>query len=81
MRKTKEENFLLKLHELALIQGDIHTSIDCYLVGEKLGFGTASVNNIVQVLASCHFIKKDGDKKVHLSDNGVVLVNQLMSES
>ena len=77
MKNTKEEKFLLKLHDLANIKGDPFMPIDRHLIGKALGFGEPSTNNIVKVLSLSHLIKKIGDKKVHLTDNGHVLINQL----
>ncbi len=81
MKNTKEEKFLIKLHDLASRKGDAFSPIDCHLVGKELGLGVPSTKNIVKVLAMSHLIKKSGDKKVHLTDNGHVLINQLKSES
>ena len=80
MKSTKEEKFLLKLHDLAIVKGDPFTPIDKNLISKALGLGEPSTNNIIKVLSMSHLIKKIGDKKVHLTDNGHVLINQLKQE-
>jgi Mn-dependent DtxR family transcriptional regulator len=79
MKRTKDEQFLLKLHELALLQGDPFHSVDKYAVGLAIGQNSRGVDNIVRHLAQANFVKKEEENEVYLTQNGLNLV-QLLNE-
>ncbi|MBS0615845.1 MAG: hypothetical protein JSR58_04760 [Verrucomicrobia bacterium] len=68
---TKDELYLLKLHELALRKGDPTTPIDRYEVGKAIGQHDKSVDNIVNLLAQTNFIKKGDGKEIFLTPHGL----------
>lgn len=72
MSKTKEEKFLIKLHEM-------NDNQDFYEVGHAIGLNDSSIKNIVRILQQSNFIKKIDDNKVCLTSNGQSLVNTLIN--
>lgn len=77
MKKTRDELFLLKLHEVALKFGDFEQEVDKYMVGKQIGQNEKGVDNIVRHLAQANFVKKGDDNSVYLTENGLKLVEQL----
>ncbi|MES2345434.1 MAG: hypothetical protein V4494_05820 [Chlamydiota bacterium] len=76
-KTTKDELFLIKLHELALIQGDAFHTINKYAVGREIGQNERGVDNIVRHLAQANFVKKEEENGVYLTQNGLNLVTLL----
>lgn len=74
---TKDELFLLKLHELALEKDDPEIEIDRYLVGRAIGQNDHGVDTIVKHLAQANFIKKGEGNSVYLTPHGLWLVEHL----
>lgn len=77
---TKDELFLIKLHELALLQGDFSQEIDRFAVGRAIGQNDRGLNAIVVLLAKANFIKKGEGMAVYLTALGVDLVKILHTE-
>ncbi len=77
---TKDELFLIKLHEMAMAQLDLQREIDQYVIGRAIGQNDKGVNTIVNLLAQANFVKKCGDNLVHITSNGVRLVEHLLVE-
>ena len=77
---TKDELFLMKLYELASIAGDPQQEIDRYVVGKAIGQNDRGINAMSVLLAKANFIKKGQDTAFYLTDNGLKLVQQLLSE-
>lgn len=78
---TKDEMFLMKLYELASIAGDPQQEIDRYVVGKAIGQNDRGINAMSILLAKANFIKKgQQDMAYYLTDNGLRLVQQLLSE-
>jgi hypothetical protein len=77
---TKDELFLLKLHEMALKQGDSETEIDRFAIGRAIGLHDRAIDNIVRHLAQANFIKKATDAAIILTPHGLNLVHQLIEE-
>jgi Mn-dependent DtxR family transcriptional regulator len=77
---TKDELFLLKLHEMALKRGDIWAEVDRIAVGQAIGQNDRAIENIVRHLAQANFIKKGEEKGVYLTDNGLRLVLELLED-
>lgn len=72
--KTKDELFLIKLHELALLQGDSESEIDRFTIGRAIGQNDRGVNAIVVLLAKANFVKKGEGDNVYLTHLGIQLV-------
>ena len=74
MKFTKDELFLLKLHEHALKKGNPYEPIDRYVVGKEMGQNSHAIDNIVRHLAQANFLKKDEENHVYLTQNGLNLI-------
>lgn len=78
MRHTKDELFLLKLHECALKLNNPCHPINRYKVGDEIGQNTRTVDNIVRHLAQANFVKKGDGNMVYLTSNGLKLIEDLL---
>jgi len=76
---TKDELFLIKLHELAQAKGGFAMEICRYAVGRAIGQNDKGIDTIVNLLAQANFVKKCGGSVVHLTPNGLRLVEELLS--
>ncbi len=74
---TIDEKFLLKIFELAEKRGDPKTPIEVHQVGRLLGLNDRSMATIVRTLAQTNFIKKQGEERVSLTENGLSLIESL----
>ncbi len=77
---TKDELFLLKLHEIASKKGDMKTPIDRFSIGRAIGQNDRGANVIARDLAQANFVKKGGEDAVGLTDHGLNLVRRLLEE-
>ena len=77
---TKDELFLLKLHELAGQLGDAQEEIDRYAIGRAIGQNDRGANVIARDLAAANFIKKGEGEAVYLTDHGLSLVHLLLGQ-
>ena len=75
--RTKEENFIIAVHEAALAFGDPEAEVDRYVVGQRIGLHPRGIDTICQVLSQANFIKKRGDLLITLTDNGLRLFREL----
>ncbi|MGC1878040.1 MAG: hypothetical protein WA347_02210 [Rhabdochlamydiaceae bacterium] len=75
---TKDELFLLKLHELASERGSISEEIDRYTIGRAIGQNDRGTYVISRDLAAANFIKKGEGTHVYLTDHGLNLVKLLL---
>lgn len=71
---TKDELFLIKLHELARLKGDETAAIDRFIVGRAIGQNDKGICVIVDLCAKANFIKKDVDNSVYLTLQGIQFV-------
>lgn len=74
---TKDELFLLKLHEIASARGDFDTEVDRYEIGRAIGQNTKGVDTITKHLAQANFVRKGEGDSVYLTQHGLWLVGQL----
>jgi hypothetical protein len=74
---TKEEMFLLKLHEFALRKGDPLSGIDPHLIGNAIGVTEKRVYNIIQQLTQANFTRKLEGGFLCLTPHGLQLVKSL----
>lgn len=74
---TKDEKFLLMLHEEAMKMGDPYHPIDRYMIGKKLGLHPHGTEIICRNLGQTNFIKKEEDNTVYLTPHGERLVQRL----
>lgn len=79
-KTTKDELFLLKLHEFALNSGSFEEEVDRYSIGRAIGQNDHGVDTIVRHLAQANFIKKGEEDAVYLTQNGLNLI-ELLKES
>jgi hypothetical protein len=78
---TKDELFLIKLHELASMRGNIECEIDRFYIGRAIGQNDRGINTIVRLLEQANFIKKGEEcNSVYLTELGLQLVKRLHSE-
>ncbi len=78
---TKDELFLLKLHELASSRGDYTHEIDCYVVGRAIGQNDRGTAVIARDLAQANFVKKGEGAAVYLTAHGMSLVENLLENN
>lgn len=78
-KQSKEELFLLKLHEIASAKEDPQTEVDRYEVGQAIGVNSKAVDNVVQLLTKNGLTKKSGEKMVYLSDFGLNYIKDHLS--
>ncbi len=79
-KTTKDELFLLKLHELACQSGDIQLEVDRFMIGRAIGQNDRGADVIARDLAQANFIKKGEGSAVYLTDHGLRLVQGLLKE-
>lgn len=77
---TKDELFLLKLHEVALQSGDAQTEFDRFEIGRLIGQNDKGANVIARDLAQANFVKKGEGQAVYLTDHGLRLVESLLDD-
>jgi DNA-binding MarR family transcriptional regulator len=73
-QRTKDENFMIALYEMAKESGDFETSFDRYAVGERGGVTPKAVNAISKLLVQANFIKKSAENDIYLTPHGRKLV-------
>lgn len=76
--RTKDESFMVKLHEEASKLPDIYDPLDRYQIGEMIGMQKKGVDTICVLLAQANFIKKHGPVDVALTPNGIRLVEAII---
>ncbi|CAM0117103.1 hypothetical protein [Rhabdochlamydiaceae symbiont of Dictyostelium giganteum] len=77
---TKDELFLLKLHELSLEKGSEFEEIGRFVIGRAIGQNDKGVNAISKHLAQANFIKKGSEDSFFLTPHGLSLVELLLKE-
>jgi hypothetical protein len=79
-KTTKDELFLLKLHELACKSGDLQWEVDRFTIGRAIGQNDRGADVIARDLAAANFIKKGEGTAVYLTDHGHRLVQFLLEK-
>jgi tRNA A-37 threonylcarbamoyl transferase component Bud32 len=79
-KTTKDELFLLKLHEFASKSGDFQLEVDRFAIGRAIGQNDRGADVIARDLAQANFIKKGEGAAVYLTDHGLSLVRSLLDE-
>ncbi len=74
---TKDEQYLLKLHRLALELGDETAEVDRYAVGRLAGQNDRAVDNTARHLLQANFLKKGEGDSLYLTPNGLRLLEEL----
>lgn len=74
---TKDELFMLKLHELSMKSGK---AVDRYVIGSLIGQNDKGINTIVRHLAQANFIKKEGNFCT-LTPQGEALIKNCLLKS
>jgi hypothetical protein len=77
---TKDELFLLKLHELASERGGTREEVDRFAIGRAIGQNDRGADVIARDLAQTNFIKKGEGSAVYLTEHGLRLVQFLIGE-
>jgi hypothetical protein len=75
---TKDELFLLKLHQMATQRGEPHEEIDRYAIGRAIGQNDKGIDTIARCLAQANFVKKGDGNAIYLTSNGLRLVEHLL---
>lgn len=73
---TKDEQFLIKLYELATNEGDLDLQVKFLDFGEKLVYKDKITKNIVRDLTQANFIKKIDSDTIQLTQNGIVFAQK-----
>lgn len=71
---TKDEQYLVKLKEIAITKGHECTAVCRYLVGTAMSVNPKSVDGIVKHLAQTNFVKRGEGTEIHLTPNGLNLI-------
>jgi hypothetical protein len=78
--KTKDELFLLKLHQLACAAGGPTAEVNRYVVGAAVGLSEKAVNAIVVLLAQANFVKKGKEEaSLYLTANGLRFIESVIT--
>lgn len=77
-KTTKDELFLLKLHEFASKSGDLQLEVDRFAIGRAIGQNDRGADVIARDLAQANFIKKGDGTAVYLTDHGLRLIQHLI---
>ena len=77
---TKDESFLIKLHEMATAKGSFDVEIDRYAIGKAIGQNDKGIDTIINLLAQANFVKKGEGKNLSLTSHGCKLVEALLEE-
>ena len=77
---TKDELFLLKLHQIADTTGDPTNEVDRYVIGKAIGQNDKGINTIVKHLAQANFIIKGEGNVLYLTPHGISLVEALQKD-
>lgn len=72
--RTKDEQFLIKLHNE---MRDAET-LDAYEIGRDLGYHDRGIKNIIRLLAQANLIKKYGDSEICITDRGTAVATELL---
>jgi hypothetical protein len=80
-KTSKDELFLLKLHELASKRGDPQEALDRYEIGRAIGINDRGANIIARDLAQANFVRKGEGDAVYLTEHGLHLVHSLHKQN
>jgi Mn-dependent DtxR family transcriptional regulator len=80
-KTSKEEHYLLKLHEMASAKGGPKNEVDRYKVGEAIGESPKGVDHTVQILTKNGMTKKTDERHVQLTDFGLKVIKQYLYPS
>ena len=72
---TKDELFLCTLAKI--VDKDTSISVSRYQVGQKIHQNDKSADNTVQILVKTHFIKRTDGANIHITPQGLQLVELL----
>lgn len=75
--RTKDESFMLKLYEEALLLPEIDDPLDRYHIGQLVGLQAKAVDTICNLLAQANFVKKHGPKEISITPQGIRLINDI----
>jgi hypothetical protein len=76
--RTKDETFMLKLHQEASKLSHIEDLVDRYQIGTLAGLHPKAVDTICNLLAQANFIKKIGKVEISITQQGIRLVESLL---
>lgn len=77
---TKDEIFLIKMHQMALAKGDAEHELDRYVIGRAVGLNDRGIDTIVRTLCQTNFVKKGEDNCIYLTPNGLRLIEDLLEK-
>ena len=70
MARTKEEQYVLRLYELASKSGDLEHPMNRYQVGQAIGFSPRLVETICKELVRSNFIRRLHGDDIRLTQQG-----------
>ena len=76
--RTKDESFMVKLHEEAAKLPSMDDPLDRYVIGQMVGLQKKAVDTICVLLAQANFIKKHGPVDVAITPHGIKLVEVIL---
>lgn len=83
MSGTKEERYILECYRQASAQNRQHPQevvLDRYQIGEKVGMGERGVNASFKLFVKANFVEPLEEAEFSLTDGGVRLALELLSE-
>lgn len=75
--QTKDEIFMLKLHQIALKLGDETAEVDRYVIGRAIGQNDRGIDTMTRNLLQANFVKKGEGSNIYLTSNGLRLLEEL----
>lgn len=77
---TKDEQYLLKFHQVALEVGDEFAEVDRYAIGKAVGLNERGIDALTRHLLQANFFKKGEGNNLYLTPNGLKLLQELKNE-
>lgn len=78
--RTKDEKFMVTVYEEALKAESMETPFSRYEIGNKIGLHPKGVDTICTLLLQANFLKKENKEDVYITEQGIQLVQALLSD-
>ena len=75
-KTTKDEQFLLKLYDLAKDEGDFDLEINYLKFGKEMIYKDKITKTIVRDLLQANFVKKIDSDTIQLTQNGITFAQK-----
>lgn len=80
MTRTNDEQFVIRLYDIASKGENLQQPYDRYEIGQSLNQSTRKVDTICALLIRANFIKKAEDNLIYLTPQGEQLALRLKDE-